>query len=73
MSQAKLSHVQNLRQETKSIHNDLNAEMLALSKVTREGLLRMAGRVVALERERRLIVAELVLLTCVVAWLVFRV
>jgi len=59
MSQAKLTHVQTLREETKTIHNDLNAEMLALSKITREGLLMTASRVVALEHAQRLLVAAL--------------
>jgi len=58
---SKLSHVQTLRAETQGVHRDLNAEMLALSKVTREGILMSAGRIIALEREVRLIVAGLVL------------
>jgi len=58
---SKLSHVQTLRAETQGVHNDLNAEFLALSKMTREGILMSAGRIIALEREVRLIVAGLVL------------
>lgn len=65
MSQAKFTHVQTLRAQTETVHNDLNAEFLALSKVTREGLLMSAGRIVTLEREVRLLVAGLVLAAAV--------
>jgi len=65
MSQAKLTRVQALRAQTEAVHDNLNAEMLALSKITREGLIMAAGRVVTLEREVRLLTAGLVLATVV--------
>lgn len=54
MSQAKLTHVQRLHQGNAALHDDLNAEFLALSKFTREALLIAARRILILERQQRI-------------------
>jgi hypothetical protein len=69
MSQTKLTHVQQLHKGNAALHDDLNAEFLALSKFSREALLIAARRILILERQQKFVVVALL---CVAAVLLSR-